>query len=631
MFRHKIVRSDGITEVLGVKEGSFHYHEQIDTNGDIKVGNVVSAYLSFDFYVDVNGESIPEGEELTYYQVKDFNRKFEETETIREIQIGKFTVYSSEPNKTTCHIVAYDNIAKLDIDYSPRLKALENNFPMKIIDLLDDAAAYAGVTSGIGHSSLVTLVSNADLSSFYSDNITVRDIFSYIGTILGTSIKALSNGDIGTVGYSIIGGDLNWYRSDYYIICPTDQQIYIHPLYDQTELIPVFYKQDGLTETDFTVIPFDSVSVYKSDGSLFGSYSSGTENNPYIVSSNLLIDFISSGADQLLIDRMTYAIYSELNDAQIHTPLKVRLFPFRCPYRVGAITYLYDISGNIVEIPIMSMDWTDSEVVVEVFGEESTNDSFSQYSTADNRTTVLSALVNGKVSKSGDTMTGNLTIEEDYGGKVAIKNDDVTVGVTPSIPDVNNPSTGQYQLLDSADTLMSWFSGLYTGGRQVQTRMGARNKNENDGNANVDNQLILSVSRTGVRGVTITEAAPWRKALELGDTNGAFPLTIAQGGTGGTTIATALNSLGIKGFQISSGQSQTINFSGNGCFVFGARGDTSFVAVVDYWSGSVNVLPIGSGGAGVTITKTANAHSITITNTRSSLAIIGAVIPATTV
>lgn len=530
MFRHKIVRADGTTEVLGVKEGSFHYHEQIDANGDIKVGNVVSAYLSFDFYVDVNGGSIPEGEELTYYQVKDFNRKFEETGTIQEIQIGKFTVYSSEPNKTTCHIVAYDNITKLDIDYSPRLKALENNFPMKIIDLLDDAAAYVGVTSGIGHSSLVTLVSNADLSSFYSDNITVRDIFSYIGTILGTSIKALSNGDIGTVGYSITSGDLNWYRSDYYIICPTDQQTYIHPLYDQTELIPVFYKQDGLTETDFTVIPFDSVSVYKSDGSLFGSYSSGTENNPYIVSSNLLIDFISSGADQLLIDRMTYAIYSELNDAQIHTPLKVRLFPFRCPYRVGAITYLYDTSGNIVKIPIMSMDWTDSEVVVEAFGEESTNDSFSQYSTADNRTTVLSALVNGKVSKSGDTMTGDLNLVDSK--DLLLDNDSQEVGVHPSSSNYGS----QMRFRDKNDTLYGAIIGAFLSNGQVGTIVQA---SRTVNGTNYAHNFALLIDDNGNRVVTLSEVAPWLNALGLGSATNTSTISDIATAASGCTITSA--------------------------------------------------------------------------------------------
>ena len=67
MFRHKIVRADGTTEVLGIKEGSFHFHEQLDTEGDIKVGSVIAGYLEFDFYLSANSTNIPEGEELTYY------------------------------------------------------------------------------------------------------------------------------------------------------------------------------------------------------------------------------------------------------------------------------------------------------------------------------------------------------------------------------------------------------------------------------------------------------------------------------------------------------------------------------------------------------------------------------------
>ena len=145
-MRHKLVRADGTTEVARIK--SFHFHDQLTKDGDVRMGNVISASIDVEYYTSLTGV-IPKGEVLTYYQVFDYDEDFNPIQTEAETKIGVFTVYSSKTTKTTCRLVLYDEISKLDIDYSPRLKAIQNSFPMTISALVADAASYAGVTTNL--------------------------------------------------------------------------------------------------------------------------------------------------------------------------------------------------------------------------------------------------------------------------------------------------------------------------------------------------------------------------------------------------------------------------------------------------------------------------------------------------
>jgi hypothetical protein len=417
MFKNKIVRADGTTEVLGIKQGSFHYHSQMETAGKIQVGNVISAFIEFSFYVTVNNGIIPVGEQIKYYQVTDVNNNFVETSTISENLIGTFNVTSSNTNKNICTIVAYDNISKLNVDYSLHLKEIQNQFPMRIRDLLDEAANYVGLTSNVGHYSRVDILYTGMLPAFYSDGITVRDLFVWAGTLVGDAIYAGAQGTIYQRSYGAKYNGQPWKYSHEYIIAPTDQDEYYNPSGLQ-QLIPVFYKQDSFHSEEYSVIPYDCVEVYKSDGSLFATYSpSGTSNKKYVVFGNVFLDFVDTPSLSTYANLVASDIYEYLQGAVKHSPMRVSLFPFRCPYGYGSgsTTYLYDIIGEVVSIPIMSLDLTDESVIIEVFGEDEENGKHRQDFTADERATNLSAQINAvnnnKVSKSGDTMTGSLSID----------------------------------------------------------------------------------------------------------------------------------------------------------------------------------------------------------------------------
>ena len=135
----------------------------------------------------------------------------------------------------------------------------------------------------------------------------------------------------------------------------------------------------------------------------------------------------------------------------------------------------------------------------------------------------------GKLSKSGDTMTGELYLKQG-----------VTDGTVPSeeifgrrirFRDSNNADIGHLHI------------AFETNGQQGISLRASRKI----GTTNYYNALTLYTDASGNRSVFMSEAAPWRKALGLGSSTGALPITVAQGGTGGTTAAEARVGLELGG------------------------------------------------------------------------------------
>lgn len=141
--------------------------------------------------------------------------------------------------------------------------------------------------------------------------------------------------------------------------------------------------------------------------------------------------------------------------------------------------------------------------------------------------------VDGKVSKTGDTMSGGALFIRDSGGdsahqgRIILNNPNITFGESHT-----ETVMGEVMFDDAATNLFkASIYGNYTAANTCQIVMRARNWVNGEA---VLNTLALSVQANGTRGVDITDSAPWRKALGLGDSSGAFPITIAQGGSGQT-------------------------------------------------------------------------------------------------
>ena len=416
MTHFKIIRADGVTEITKIK--SFRYHIQNGNENVLRFGNAVANFIEFEYYGTAS-DAIPIGEVISCYQTTNVDTDFSPYSGTRTRSIGLFNVTESTVKKGICKVLAYDDIIKLDVDYSARLQSLENQFPMLCKDLLDDAATFAGITHTVGAISLINILNSTSVNYFYSNGITVRDLFSYASELMGMDLGiSLSNevaairGQYTTSVYSPL-----WKYSGEYIIAPTDTVQYPKPTVG--EYIPVLYKQDGLEiAEDYTQI-YDSVIIRKADGTtLYEHKPSGTSDRPYYIQGNPFIDYNTS--DSATLNRFLNAISTTiLSHISNYKPFTARTFPFRCSYlNSGCLTYIVDTDGSIIKTPIMSVDWTDSEVIIKAFDYSSSEYSGVGIQNVSEKNATLEFYVNDlanavgdKVSKSGDTMTGALNLD----------------------------------------------------------------------------------------------------------------------------------------------------------------------------------------------------------------------------
>ena len=121
----------------------------------------------------------------------------------------------------------------------------------------------------------------------------------------------------------------------------------------------------------------------------------------------------------------------------------------------------------------------------------------------------LKTAIGGKVSKAGDTMTGNLLIsksgaESDF----AMKRTDVTIGTAPAA----DTFIGATAVYDSANKSAGYMGVFYRTSKFVGTRLLSRNWN---GSTNYSNYVDLYIGETGAAAVSMSHPAAWRTALQI--------------------------------------------------------------------------------------------------------------------
>ena len=162
--------------------------------------------------------------------------------------------------------------------------------------------------------------------------------------------------------------------------------------------------------------------------------------------------------------------------------------------------------------------------------------------------TAGSYIVLGKIStgwadphvlKAGDTMTGDLTIDDAdlkiTDGKIDLSETMNIVGQTQLVNVVpsGNYRDGEINFLDKARTLVARLSSFFGNDSYVGLKIRTfRTVN----NSEIENVLGLYIDATGEQHVAVSSSKMWRGALGLG-TSGNFPLTITQGGSGNTGTA----------------------------------------------------------------------------------------------
>ena len=360
------------------------YTEQVNTESKIKPGAVCSACLQFDLFNDDN-EDVNIGDLLEYYQISDDN-----TQTL----IGLFSPITIEQKRAKKTIIAYDNIIKLEADFSRKLAQLQNSFPISGLSLAYAAGDVAGVQVVNPATGLILeKLSGIDIPQFYTDKITCRQIISWLAEIACCFAKCNTQGEL----------YFDWYEEN------EDYRIYPTSGSSETEEY-VFYKMNGLSyDKEISAFisyvkinvtndpgndyyyPTSSSQIYAIDTTGQGdleiqnidcidTWSSGNVilQNPilytfdtsgegnlsileeqqsvahYEITDNLLL----TNADDDLKERIAKNIYDTLNALPTFRNAQVDLFRFNNPFKTGDIAKVTDILGVSFVFPVIRMECT---------------------------------------------------------------------------------------------------------------------------------------------------------------------------------------------------------------------------------------------------------------------------------
>lgn len=419
-MQHKFVRADN-SVIQNIK--SVRYISQANEGSNLRWGSTISDCVEVTVYGSIS-DAPADGEVITYYKVFDVNKDMQPLSAgvTRELLVGQFTVTPAVPSKNTYSFVAYDNIRKLDVDFSVRLKQLESSFPMTMFTLLQEAATVSGVT--LSYTGIVPWYSNAKLNYFYSDGITCRDIFSALAELNAGYVYCQTNGSVSVWGQyaaNAWGGNDAWRSSDSYIICPTDQQTYTNQW--GVALHPVVYKENGMSFSNFVAEPVGEVILRKSDGTVVYDYTpqSPAGSDIYEISNNILLDNIPATDYDVGFPRQTLcssietttnsAIGATAWDGKMRNS-EVHIFPFLNPYKVGLMTKAISSDGTRWLFPVMKMVESDTETVLYTLTTGTMYRSTQKYQTADQTNMTLSARVDQNSEKVEGLETDKLNVSD---------------------------------------------------------------------------------------------------------------------------------------------------------------------------------------------------------------------------
>lgn len=295
---HKIIRDDGVTELTPIK--AVTKQQTINTDVDLRPGCVSSERIEVEVFGSAT-DSPASGEALTVYEVD---------EELNETLLGTFYANPSVSSKTTYMFTAYDGMRKTDADFSPRLREIQDRFPMTLGALVDEALDVAGMTlSG------TFPMMNMPVQQFLQDGLTCRDILSYAAEIACRFVRCDPDGSV----------VFDWYEDAEYAPDPTlTPRIYPSGGQSGTEM-HIAYKQDGMEYEERYSDPIESCAVHPNDNEAEPvSYpATGTRE---VTADTIIVSDSRSGAFADMVITIPYEPHVK-NGAEIHVTGKNILEP----------------------------------------------------------------------------------------------------------------------------------------------------------------------------------------------------------------------------------------------------------------------------------------------------------------
>lgn len=334
MAWNKILLSDNVTPLDNVKNVT--YTEIVNTSEYLRPGCVSSASIEVEIY-DNQANAVSSGDVVYLYYIDKNN-----TQTL----MGSFNCNPTIETKNSYKFTAYDNVIKLDADFSQWLSDHQSAFPMTVGDLVQNACTVAGVTLG----NLEWELSGQTVQAFYAEGIKCRDVLSYAAELGCYFVRCHSDGKI----------YFDWYLVKQDVIAPsvgTNQYA---------------YKQNGLNYANYTTTALARVAVHPSGmDDVAYVYPTGiTSGNTLHIKDNLLL----AGADSEFYNMVAQNVFTAMSALGTYKPMTVNVFVRENPFRAGDIVSVTDSQGISFTAPLTGMTVSDNSATLESVGRQEYED-----------------------------------------------------------------------------------------------------------------------------------------------------------------------------------------------------------------------------------------------------------------
>ena len=322
LYQSVLLLKDG-TELTGDGASnaikSITLHAAVNAGQEFTIGSAFSDYIEAEIWADPGGSlQITAGDALTLYRQDDAGNR---------TKVGVF--YAEKPTRTkrnSYKITAYDNMSKLDTDFSGWLHANQAQFPKTIWQLVQLACQRAGVALA---SSSLPINGSYSVQVFYADDLTCRQIISWAAEAAGCYAHMNADGKLQFLTY-------------------TDKRSTAKITPDGANGSLAFYA-DGLSYEDYTVKTIEKVQIRQSDSDVGVIYpDSTTATNTYAVQGNLLL---TTGTEANL-KSVAQNLYNVLKNVT-YTPCKVSV-PSSSGLACGQIVHVKDARGREFNTYLMS-------------------------------------------------------------------------------------------------------------------------------------------------------------------------------------------------------------------------------------------------------------------------------------
>ena len=369
------------TELKGGSPGSavksLTLHTAVNSGQEFTIGSAFSDYIEAEIWADPGGSlQITAGDALTLYRQDDAGTR---------TQVGIF--YAEKPTRTkrnSYKITAYDNMSKLDADFSGWLRANQAQFPKTIWQLVQLACQRAGVTLA---SSSLPINGSYSVQAFYADDLTCRQIISWAAEAAGCYAHMNADGKLQFLTY-------------------TDKRSTVKITPDGASNSTAYYA-DSLSYEDYTVKAIEKVQIRQSDSDVGVIYpDSTTATNTYAVQGNLLL---TTGTEANL-KSVVQNLYNVLKNVT-YTPCKVSV-PSSSGLACGQIVHVKDARGREFDTYLMSATISSGKASFESVGSVSRESSSAvnsqSYKNLTGKMLEIKTSVDGLEVKASD-LTGKYT------------------------------------------------------------------------------------------------------------------------------------------------------------------------------------------------------------------------------